>query len=154
MVFSHHWIDISGQKSYWWGGGWPVGLKCQPKSQSLSSGLCILDLGLGFGTWIWDLDLGFGFGTVLVLDNFYLSKKSCFSFILILKISPINIKYDPPYLLTLLTVRLNPESRNFYLLYQLSSKFLAMTKDVVGTSNHNFYLYRHLRYFDKQVTLN
>ena len=107
-----------------------------------------------FGTWIWDLDLGFGFGSVFVLDNFYLSKKSCFSFILILKISPINIKYDPPYLLTLLTVRLNPESRNFYLLYQLSSKFLAMTKDVVGTSNHNFYLYRHLRYFDKQVTLN
>ena len=133
---------------------WPAGLYCQPQFQSLSSGLWIWDLGLGFGTWIWDLDLGFGFGSVFVLDNFYLSKKSCFSFILILKISPINIKYDPPYLLTLLTVRLNPESRNFYLLYQLSSKFLAMTKDVVGTSNHNFYLYRHLRYFDKQVTLN
>ena len=32
------------------GGGWPVGLYCQPKSQSLSSGLWILDLGLGFGT--------------------------------------------------------------------------------------------------------
>ena len=154
MVFSHHQIDISGEKSQGWWGGWPVGLQCQPQSQSLSSGLWILDLGLGFGTWIWDLDLGFGFGSVFVLDNFYLSKKSCFSFILILKISPINIKYDPPYLLTLLTVRLNPESRNFYLLYQLSSKFLAMTKDVVGTSNHNFYLYRHLRYFDKQVTLN
>ena len=28
MVFSHHWIDISDEKSYgwWWVGGWPVGL--------------------------------------------------------------------------------------------------------------------------------
>ena len=39
-------------------GSWPLGLWCQPQSQSLSSGLWILDLGLGFGTWIWDLDLG------------------------------------------------------------------------------------------------
>ena len=52
-VFSHHWIDISGEKSYGWG-GWPVGLYCQPKSHSLSSGLWILDLDLGpgFRTWI------------------------------------------------------------------------------------------------------
>ena len=45
MVFSNHWIDILGEKSYGW---WPVGLYCQP--QSLSSGFWILDLGLGFGT--------------------------------------------------------------------------------------------------------
>ena len=46
-------IDISGEKSYVWGGGgwWPVGLYCQPQSQSLSSGL--------------------GFGTGLGLDNFH-----------------------------------------------------------------------------------
>ena len=42
---------------------WPVGLYCQPQSNSLSSGLWILDFKLGFGTWIWDLGLG------LELDN-------------------------------------------------------------------------------------
>ena len=29
MVFSHHWIDILGEKSNWWVGwvdGWPAGL--------------------------------------------------------------------------------------------------------------------------------
>ena len=31
-------------------GWWPVGLYCQPQSQSLSSGLWIRDLRLGFGT--------------------------------------------------------------------------------------------------------
>ena len=46
-------------------GWWPVGLKCQPQSQSLSSGLWILDLGLGFGTWIWDLDLGLDLGLTI-----------------------------------------------------------------------------------------
>ena len=46
----------------WW---WPVGLYCQPQSNSLSSGLWILDFRLGFGTWIWDLGLGLGLG----LDN-------------------------------------------------------------------------------------
>ena len=29
----------------------------KPQSQSLSSGLWILDFRLGYGTWIWDLDL-------------------------------------------------------------------------------------------------
>ena len=50
-----------------WGGvgWWPVGLYCQPQSQSLSSGLWTLNLGLRFGTWIWDLGLGLGLG----LDN-------------------------------------------------------------------------------------
>ena len=51
----------------WWWGGWPVGLYCQPQSQSLSSGLWTLNLGLKFGTWIWDLDSGLGLG--LGLDN-------------------------------------------------------------------------------------
>ena len=51
------------------GDGWPVGLYCQPQSQSLSFGLWVQDLGLEFGTWIWDLDLGIGFGTGLGLDN-------------------------------------------------------------------------------------
>ena len=46
---------------------WPVGLYCQPQSNSLSSGLWILDFRLGFGTWIWDLGLGLGLG--LGLDN-------------------------------------------------------------------------------------
>ena len=46
----------------WW---WPVGLYCQPQSNSLSYGLWILDFKLGFGTWIWDLGLGLGLG----LDN-------------------------------------------------------------------------------------
>ena len=63
MVFSDHWIDISGEKSQ------PVGLYCQPQFQSLSSGLWILELGLGFGTWIWDLNLGLEFGTGLGLDK-------------------------------------------------------------------------------------
>ena len=59
-----HQIDISGEKGYVWGGEWwPVGLQCQPQSQTLSSGLWTLDLGLGFRTWIWDLDLGLRFGT-------------------------------------------------------------------------------------------
>ena len=48
-VFSPHWIYISGEKSYWWGGGWPVELLPQPQSQSLSSRLKILDLGLNLG---------------------------------------------------------------------------------------------------------
>ena len=72
MVFSHHWIDILGEKSYWLVVGWwwwPVGLYCQSQSHSFSSGLWILDLGLGFGTWIWDLDFGLGFGNGLGLDN-------------------------------------------------------------------------------------
>ena len=51
---SQHKIDISGGKSYGWSGDggewWPVGLYCQPQSQSLSSGLWILDFGLAFGT--------------------------------------------------------------------------------------------------------
>ena len=55
-VFSHHWIDISGEKSYWWLGWWPVGIYCQPQSQSSSSGLWILDFGLVFWTWILDWD--------------------------------------------------------------------------------------------------
>ena len=46
-------------------GWWPVGLKCQPQSQSLSSGLWILDLGLGFGTCILDLDLGLDLGLTI-----------------------------------------------------------------------------------------
>ena len=51
-------------------GWWPTGLKCQPQSQFLSSGLWIYDLGPGFWNWIWDLDSGLGFGTGLGLDNF------------------------------------------------------------------------------------
>jgi len=49
------------------GGGWPVGLYCQPQSDSLSSGLWIWDLDLGseFGTWIWDLDLGLDLGMTI-----------------------------------------------------------------------------------------
>ena len=62
MVFSHHWNDYSGEKSPFNGmtikmrkviggvmvGWWPVGLQCQPQSQSLSSGhgLKILDFEL------------------------------------------------------------------------------------------------------------
>ena len=43
-VFSHHYIDISGEKSYgWW---------------------------VDFGFWIWDLYIGLGFGTRLGLDSF------------------------------------------------------------------------------------
>ena len=48
-----------GRKSTHVGKLWPVGLYCQPQSQSLSSGIWILDLGLGFGN---------GLG----LDNFIL----------------------------------------------------------------------------------
>ena len=66
MVFSHHWIDSLGEKSYWWGGWWPVGLYCQPQSHSFSFGLSILNLGLGIGTWIWDLDLGLDLGLTIV----------------------------------------------------------------------------------------
>ena len=48
-------------------GGWPVGLKCQSQSQSLSSGLWDLDLGPGFSTWIWDLDMGLDMGLTILL---------------------------------------------------------------------------------------
>ena len=51
-------------------GVWPVGLQCQPQSQSLPSGLWILDLGLGFWTWILDRNFGLEFGTGLGLDNY------------------------------------------------------------------------------------
>ena len=53
------------------GGGGVVACRIivSAQSQSLSSGLWILDLGLGFGTWLWDLDFGLGFGTGLKLDN-------------------------------------------------------------------------------------
>ena len=63
MVFSHHWIDILGEKSYWWDGGWPVGLYCQLQSHSFSSGLWTLDF--GFWNWILYLDFGLGFWTGL-----------------------------------------------------------------------------------------
>ena len=66
MVFSHHWIDISGEKSYWWGGGV---VACRIILSAPVPFLFLWTLDFGFGTWIWDLDLGLGFGTGLGLDN-------------------------------------------------------------------------------------
>ena len=52
MVFSHHWIDISGEKSYWWVGGEGGGLLDYIVSPSP------IPFPLDFGFRIWDLDLG------------------------------------------------------------------------------------------------
>ena len=62
MVFSHHWIDISGEKSYWWWGGGGV-VACRIIVSAPVPVPFLWTLDLGFGTWIWDLDLGLGFGT-------------------------------------------------------------------------------------------
>ena len=51
MVFSQHWIDISGEKSYVWV-GWVGVLLDYIVSPSPSP------FPLDFGFWIWDLDLG------------------------------------------------------------------------------------------------
>ena len=76
MVSSHHWIDISGEKSYWgWGGVGCVARRIIVSAPVLVPFLRTLNLGL----WIWDLDLGLGFGTGLGLDkkqNFAKKSKS------------------------------------------------------------------------------
>ena len=56
MVFSHHWIDISGGV-----------VACRIIVSARVPFLWSLDF--GFWTWIWDLDLGLGFVTGLGLDN-------------------------------------------------------------------------------------
>ena len=43
-------FQVSKINGGWWVGWWPVGLYCQPQSNSFFSGLWILDFGLGFGT--------------------------------------------------------------------------------------------------------
>ena len=50
MVFSHHWIDISGEKSYWWWVAFRI---------IVSAPVPV--------PFLWTLD--FGFGTGLGLDN-------------------------------------------------------------------------------------
>ena len=64
MVFSHHWIDISGEKSYGWGDGGVVACRI------IVSAPVPIPFHLDFGFGIWDLDLGPGFGTGLGLDNY------------------------------------------------------------------------------------
>ena len=66
MVFSHHWIDISGEKSYGWGGG-VVAFRIMVSAPVPVPFLWTLDF--GSGTWIWDLDFGLGFWTGLGLDK-------------------------------------------------------------------------------------
>ena len=66
MVFSHHWIDISGEKSYWMWGVWVVACRIIVSVPVPFPLLWTLDF--VFGTWIWDLDLGLGFETGLGLD--------------------------------------------------------------------------------------
>ena len=71
MVFSHHYIDISGEKSYVWGdriimfgvvvqwiggGLWDYVVSPSP-------------LTLDFGFWIWDLDLGLDLGLTIIFEN-------------------------------------------------------------------------------------
>ena len=68
MVFSHHWIDISGEKSYWW---WVVvgWVACRIIVSAPVPFLFLWTLDLGFGIWIWDLDLGLDLGlTILVVS--------------------------------------------------------------------------------------
>ena len=70
MVFSHHWIDISSEKSYWW---WVVGW-CWPVRIILSAPIPIpffWTLDFGFWTWIFDLDFWLRFWTGPGLDNIY-----------------------------------------------------------------------------------
>ena len=62
MVFSHHWIDISGEKSYWWVGGV---VACRFIVSAPVPFLFLWTLDFGFGTW----SLGLGFETGLRLDN-------------------------------------------------------------------------------------
>ena len=62
MIFSHHWIDISGEYSYgqWcWDGG------LQDYSVSPSPSPFPLD----FGFWIWDLDLGLDLGLTIIFNQ-------------------------------------------------------------------------------------
>ena len=66
MVFSHHWIDISGEKSYWWWGGV---VACRIILSAPVPFLFLWSFNFEFRTWNWDLDLGLGFGTGLGLDN-------------------------------------------------------------------------------------
>ena len=68
MVSSHHWIDISGEKSYWGSGGVGCGARRIIVSAPVPF-LFLWTLDFGFWIWIWDLDLGLGFGTGLGLDN-------------------------------------------------------------------------------------
>ena len=62
MVFSHHWIDISGEKSYGWG-GWCGVVACRIIVSAPVPVPFLWTLDIEFRTWIWDLDLGLGFGT-------------------------------------------------------------------------------------------
>ena len=66
MVFSHHWIDISGEKSYWWGG---VVVAYRIIVSAPVPVPFLWTFNLEIGTCIWDLDLGLGFGAVLGLDK-------------------------------------------------------------------------------------
>ena len=76
-VFSHHYIDISGEKSYWWWGG--VVVACRIILSAPVPFLFLWTLDFGFGTWIWDLDLGLGFGTGLGLNNILIHDKNLIS---------------------------------------------------------------------------
>ena len=67
MVFSHPWIDISGEKSYWWGGGGVVA--CRIIVSAPVPFLFLWTLDFGFGTWIWDLDLGLDLGLTIKSQN-------------------------------------------------------------------------------------
>ena len=60
------WIDISGEKSYWW---WLVACRIIVSAPVPFPFLWTLDFLLGFLTWIFDLDLGLGFGTGLGPDK-------------------------------------------------------------------------------------
>ena len=52
MVLSHHWIDISGEKSYWWV------VACRIILSAPVLFLFLWTLDFGFGTWNLGLDLG------------------------------------------------------------------------------------------------
>ena len=66
MVFSHYWIDISGEKSYWWGG--VVACRIILSAPVPFLFLWTLDLGLGLGTWIWNLNLGLDLSLTIFND--------------------------------------------------------------------------------------
>ena len=58
MVFPCLWIDISGEKSYWWVVGGVVACRIIVSTPVPAPFLWTLDF--AFGTWIWDSGLGLG----------------------------------------------------------------------------------------------
>ena len=67
-VFSHHYIDISGEKSYGWV-GWGGVVACWIIVSAPVPIPFLWNLHLGFGTLIWDLNLGLDLGLTIIKER-------------------------------------------------------------------------------------